>query len=140
MNDECWVPCIFELESIPGKVESSSWTIRNTEATEMKIMYAIPLPTQRGNHKLFLSAIRVGLHDADSENHVSTVQARGVIFNKGTVLVDVNNVWSSPQRIEIDVPDTDCSIYDNVKIIVYLKCATPSGVDISFVSARCYYR
>jgi hypothetical protein len=140
MNDEGWVPCIFELESIPGKVEASSWTIRNTEATEMKLMYVIPLPTQRGNHKLFLSAIRVGLHDADSQNHVFWVEVRGIIFNKGKVIAEAKNIWSSPQRIELDIPDSDCSIYDSVKVIVHVKCTIPSGVDLSFVTAKCYYR
>jgi len=106
----------------------------------MKLMFAIPLPTQRGNHKLILSAIRVGLHDADGQNHISGVEARGIIFNKGTKLVEVSNVWSSPQRIEIDVPETDCSIYDTVKVIVHMKCTVPSGVDLSFVLAKCHYR
>lgn len=140
MNDECWVPCIFELESKPGKAEASVWTIRNTEAAEMHLNYAIPLPPQRGTSKLYLSAIRVGLHDADGQNHIFGVEVRGIIFNKGTVISDTRNIWSNPQRIEIDLPDRDCSVYDTVKVVVHVRCTIPSGVDVSFVSAKCYYR
>ncbi|MFX1566384.1 MAG: hypothetical protein ACFFCH_10375 [Promethearchaeota archaeon] len=140
MNDEGWVPCIFELESVPGKVEASAWTIRNIEPTEIKLMYIIPLPTQRGMQKLYLSALRVGLHDADSQNHVFSVEVRGVIYNKGAVVAEAKNIWATPQRIEIDVPDVDCSIYDTVRVVVNLRCTIPSGVDISFVNAKCHYR
>ena len=140
-GDEGWIPCIFELETVQGKVESSTWTIRNTEPVElMALTYAIPLASQRGNQSLYLSAIRVGVHDADPANHVSKIQARGNTYHDSKEFFEIDNVWSSPQRIEVDVPDKNCGGFDNVKVVVYMKCAAKSGVDISFVTAKYYYR
>jgi hypothetical protein len=154
MSQEEWVPCVFELETEPGKVASSTWTIRNIDATETNLSYVLPLPnatetnlsyvlplpTRRGGQRLHLSGITVGVQDASPGNSVPSFHARGITFNQSVVLEGTKHgAVGAPAKVEHNFPVIDCSVYDVVKVVVYLECTEKHGVDISFVTAKCYY-
>lgn len=140
-SQEEWVPCVFELETTPGKVASSTWTIRNVDATEANLSFVIPLPTRRGGMRLHLSGITVGVQDASPGNSVPKFHARGINYDKSTVLEPSKHLTpiSAATKAQHLFAPVDCSPYEVVKVVVYLECTTPHGVDISFVTAKCHY-
>ena len=141
LGQEEWVPCVFELETVPGQVESSTWTIRNVSTTPVNLSYVLPLATRKGNQRLFLSGITIGVQDAGPGNTVKEFHARGITHNQGSPLEPTKYQIpiSAPTRAQHIFQPIDCSQFDVVKVVVYFECTAPSGVDVSFVTAKCHY-
>ena len=140
-GQEEWVPCVFELETQPGKVDSSLWTIRNVDDTDVNLSFVLPLPTRRGGRRLHIAGITVGVQDTGPGDFVPEFHARGIVFNDATVIPGskYDAGVRSPMKAQHLFGAVDCSMYDVIKIIVYLQCTEYHGVDVSFVTAKCYY-
>lgn len=140
-GQEEWVPCIFEAATVPGKISTSTWTLRNADDTDINLSYVLPLPTKRGGQRLHISGLTVGVQDASPGNGVIKFQVRGVVFNQATILNGTTYEAGvfTPTNARHMFPTIDCSQFDVVKVVVYLECTTEKSVDISLVTARCYY-
>ncbi len=140
-GQEEWVPCVFEIEVPMGKVESSLWTIRNIDDTDVNLTYVLPLPTRRDGRRLHIAGLTVGVQDASPTDFVREFHARGINFNASHVIPGSthNQGIQGQNKMQHLFAPVDCSIYDVMKVVVYLTCTEPSGVDVAFVTAKCYY-
>jgi len=91
-NESSWIPCIFEYSSIPGKIVCSPQELAVKEkVSNGAVTYTFTGPTMRGNHRLQISGILVGITKADPSNFISKIEIRGMAFDKVQVLWENSN-------------------------------------------------
>lgn len=137
-----WIPMIFQLQEAGTVValRHSSRTITNTGAENSSAWYEIPLPVKLGSKNLYIKNLRIGVQDADGANYVDNVS---MVYINGydsytTILNDVDNKYlvdNYTYVVNTEIPD---GVY-KIEARISLVCATASQVDISYVSAECYY-
>jgi len=139
--NKAWVPCIFELTNVVGKVTSSGWTIRNVDDTDVMLQFRLPIPTNKNGLKLYVDAIRVGIQDADAGDYLTQVRVRGVVFDASVDIHNDPDNYTAQQEYSELLSDglEDCSVYTNVIVNVYLFCTNASDIDIVYANLRCYY-
>jgi len=54
-----WVPCVFELESVAGKVNLDSRSISNVDGTDLNQRWGITVPLVKGSLGLNITGIRI---------------------------------------------------------------------------------
>ncbi|MFW9832619.1 MAG: hypothetical protein ACFFEK_01360 [Candidatus Thorarchaeota archaeon] len=140
MTEE-WVPCIFEFGSQTGAVLGTPHAAANViQGEDIMLTYSIPLATRRGQQRLFLSGVTVGLTKADSGSRVTRMHVRGVnTDNRSTIWEDMRD-YSGQNHIQNNFAEIDCSMYNVLKVVVYITTTEYSSLRISFVTAKCQYR
>ena len=136
-----FVPCVFYGSDQVGKhVGSRYQKISNVDATDIHMMYNLPLPLTKGSLKLYVDNIVVGVADADANNYVDTIYLYG--WTDHDSISDIENVdvtLNSAQSYTWSRSATDCSGYKQVGVTLDIFATDANALDISWVLAYCYY-
>ena len=88
MIDEAWYPCVFEITETPGKMKMGGPLFNNVDGSPFQMMFRLPLPTRKGNMRLFVKGVNVGVIKADPANCVSQISVNGMTFEAMNVLFE----------------------------------------------------
>ena len=136
-----WINCPLESWNVLAAFRTGSLNrVWNTGATNGHVCYSVPLPTNRGGKKLYISGTRVSLAVADANNFVSRTNIVGQAASTSSYLdsdhTDKNTVDCHE---DVSMGALDCSSQHVVKVNVESFVATGSQLGIQFVTVRYYY-
>ena len=136
-----WVPCAFELGTAVGKVEvAASAFISNVDGTNMNLRYLVPLPTNKGSLKLYITKVKAEIHDADVDDFITSLYLWGQDNTGLTDLYhDFTNIDSAQAKTWTLGAAVDCSSYASCFVFVYLDLTDANDFDLADVSVECYY-
>jgi len=136
-----FVPCVYVGEKAGNAITTVSATFSraNTGATELDLMFLVPLPTTLYGLKMYLDDIKVDIISADINDYVFYVhkygRATGVLTAAQSTLVN----WKTAGTQTASLAVTDMSSYLAALIDVDLECTDASGVKIGAVEVEVYY-
>ena len=114
-------------------------SLRNIDATDFTLLFGVPLEPVKGNLKLWISGVRIGLLDADATDYVDNTQLKGISHNAQSNLnVDPTNLTSSGRK-ENTFTAVDCSSWDKIAVALAIVSSTADEFDLSYVTVRAYY-
>jgi hypothetical protein len=133
-----WVPCIFQVESPKSEVYGA-YSIRNVGANDQNLSYVLPLPTNKGGLKLYISGIRVGIIGANGTNFITRMRVYGLVYNTVTTLDDDTTDYNSAQLVDESFAAVDCSSHNQIVVQLDTTVANAGALNIVFVELECYY-
>ena len=134
-----WQPCVFEGSNTADKFYPNGGYISNRDNTDGQMRFILPLPTNKGSLKLYISGSQVDIFDADAANKIDTVTIYGIL-ETGISQLDQNTDDITAQDSREDpFAAVDCSGYNGVILWVAAVVADANALDISGISLRCYY-
>jgi hypothetical protein len=137
-----WIPCMYNGSWGHDEINIAR-TVSNAGATDLVIIYSLPLPTNRGGKKLYLGDFLVHLHDADASNYIHYVDIYGMSFGSETLLYTdgTNRMAASANATQYTYATAigDVSAYYNIQVQIRTVNATANDLDISNVLLKCYY-
>jgi hypothetical protein len=93
------------------------------------------------NQRLFCSAVRIGINDADQQNSIYNVRLIGVSHMKGTPLwtQDVNLTSQADNQIKVN-PQQNLSSFPVTDLRLTARTSVSGKLRIAYVMLGCYYR
>jgi hypothetical protein len=144
--NSAWVPCVFSIESVVGKVIYAS-NISNVDGVDFYLYYEFPLPVSRGGLKLYLTGIRCNLVDADNVGPDSV--SRAIIYGTENDAAPLNIVlndqnppnpaWNAIGSYTETFAAVDCSSYASIHVALACTVTTAFDLDIGSVCLQVYY-
>lgn len=135
--NQAWIPCTYmgnTAENMPA------WAVHMTEwdAGDYNTGWQLPLPTNRGGKKLYVSGIRILLKDADATNYIDNIYLYGVTATGQTIKqTDTTNYTTTGEK-NFTFTAEDMSSFQMVHVGVDIHSTNPGDLDF-LVLARCYY-
>jgi hypothetical protein len=136
------VPCIVA----GGYSNNTYWTygtrIRNSGANDFSLTLQVPLPTNRGGLKLYLTNIQWNQEDADANDYVSQIDLRGQLTTVTSLESDNNGGagWTGTgQQTFTFGAARDCSGYRAIQVELTIIATTTNELDINYVTVSAYY-
>ena len=112
----------------------------STTTTEaVGINYTVPLPTTKGDLKLYVGDVIIGINGANGTNYISSVQLGGIAYTGGTQLLFDATPLNSPGKYTASNTLEDVSTYDQIKIQLTTSVATANTLKIMYVLVEYYY-
>lgn len=141
-NEKSWIPCIFELSSIPGKVVCTPQELAVKEnVSNGALTYTFTGPTMSGNRRLQLSGVMVGITKADSANFISKIEIRAMSLGQVQMLWENTNQNATIQKFQQGFGPIDCGNYDALKVVIRVNTsAEPHNTRIGFVALQASYQ
>ena len=113
--------------------------MRNITTGNKYVSFHVPLPTNRGGLKLYISRIRVGVNTADSNNYVDYTYLYLTTYNtKSLAFSDTTNLSSQQEKL-YDPTDIDCSGYKQATIRTAIVTDTIGNLVWGPVEVEYYY-
>lgn len=136
-----WIPCL--LRDDDRYVVRARTTGDDVQTTGSKIYlhYRSPMAPFTSNQRLFCSAVRIGINDADQQNSIYNVRLIGVSHMKGTPLwtQDVNLTSQADNQIKVN-PQQNLSSFPVTDLRLTARTSVSGKLRIAYVMLGCYYR
>ena len=139
MEEEAWMPLVYELANPPEKAMMSGPVLSNSSIGEFQIMYRLPVPTLKGNKRLHIDGARLGVYTADPSNQVPRFHVNGVSYNDVDALAKVEEPITMKMMKTHMFPAIDVSQYESVFIRVWCTAAIPNKLALTSAQLHCYY-
>ena len=139
MQDEAWIPCIYELAMPEGTAQMAGPVISNATDQDFQIYFRLPLPAMKGNLRLHIDGMRLGVYTADPGNHVVKFNVSGVRYDNVDVLMKVLEPVTSKMMKEHRFPAMDVSQWESVVVRAWCTVNHPVKIAISTALLHCYY-
>ncbi|MHA2058796.1 MAG: hypothetical protein ACW979_14345 [Candidatus Thorarchaeota archaeon] len=139
MVDEAWIPAVYELAIPTDKVQMAGPYFDNVDDTDFQLMFRVPLPATKGNLKLHIDGIKVGVFDADTANNVLQYWVYGIAFDTNQSLFqDTQPIIAQELRTK-RFPAIDVSKWESVMVRVWCAVTAAHDLNISSILVHCYY-
>lgn len=136
-----WINCPLEMWRETSAFEINVYgCVANLGGTDGYVFYSVPLPTNRGGKKLYISGTRVSLVDADVDDFVTITLIRGFTdASFDTLDTDTTDKNTADCHEDLSMGALDCSGHHVIKISLNASVTTANQLEISFVTVRYYY-
>lgn len=139
MVDEAWIPAVYELAKPENKVQMAGPYFDNVDDTDFELMFRVPLPATKGNLRLHIDGVRVGVFDADPANNVQKYIVYGIAYNRNEKLFNDPQPIVAPELRERRFPAAEVSSWESIMVRVWCVVSAPNDLNISSVMVHCYY-
>lgn len=140
LGNKAEITCIYEVSTTDTIVMDSAGHYTNSTTDDIRAVFAVPLPTLKGNLKLYVKDVIIGIKAADGTNYVDTVRILAYDATTETTILNDNSGWASSGKKTIsNASADDVSSYDRVVIYLILFVDTATNLDINYVKLECYY-
>lgn len=146
--NKAWVPAIHHNDNEPGSVYSvDAYTVAYRGTTGYYNIFKLPLPTNLGGKKLYITGMRVYIKVADAANYVDRQILVGSPASNaaGTTLHDdvANYPTGLPGTTDGSTEHTfaavDCSSYRGILYLVRMVKGTDGVCRLHGAELQCYY-
>lgn len=140
MQDVVWMPMIFEAVKPAAKAQMAGPVIANVDDTDYELLFRLPLPAKKGDLRLHIDGMRLGVHTASPQNYVEKFNVNGISCQDVDVLVhDLNPVTGKELR-EMMFPEIDVSMWESLAMRVWCKVSAPVKLGLTTALLHCYYK
>ena len=133
-----WIPLIFEHPSNQDSVNSGGVGVRNQGSLGTAGNYVLPIPTNKGGLKLYITGIRFRIYDADATDYLDLIRIFGRDATYNTEYTDNGNYTTADLHSDTFVAK-DMSAYDDISVYFNWIFATQYEYDQMHVGLQCYY-
>ena len=137
-GNAAWVPCVLAGGSNFDDFRAIDF-IENRGANDLYLRLMLPLPTNKGGKKLYVSGVRVGLVDADDDDYLNMIKVIGLKYSTSDALYQNYGDWKSQQKVEYTFTGKNASGYDQVAVTLHIVATSYRDVKISGILLKCYY-
>jgi hypothetical protein len=132
---------VFYGSTFPASTKVVSGLVDNVDGQDLVWYFSIPLPTNKGSLKLYLTGLTLDLFDADATNYVDFAYFLGLTNSAvATILPDGQSTNRTARgSYEYTLADTDVSSYAQVVANLGTVVADANALDIAAVRASCFY-
>ena len=135
-----YVPCVPVFYSFTSYDTAGGPSIfRNTGADDVSIGLVLPMPTVKGGLKLYVTAVRLEIADADDGDEVTRVKLYIVRDDDTTLVINDGTAREAPGTYEYSPYNQDCSAHTSVMLYVDTQCTNAFDLEIQSVAVKCYY-
>lgn len=141
-----WVPLVMfaarEFSYIRG---TGGGLMQNVGADDITLELSLPLPTNKGGLKLYISSLKFGVADADATDYITTVRVYGMNGNSAGAQLDIDTTNHSSAGDKtfagavIPAGTIDCSGYQSIIFTFSCTNTDANDMDIGNFRAECYY-
>lgn len=140
-DNYAWVPCILTTSNANG--DSCAFTnlrISHAAASDITLLFELPLPTTKGSLKLYVGDCKLCLYDADVNDFVTSLVVRATDKDgQSTLISDGTNRQAAGDYTYSNDP-TDVSGYNTVRVQIAISSAGNAyDCIIDAVLLECYY-
>ncbi|MFX1331010.1 MAG: hypothetical protein ACFE9W_05615 [Promethearchaeota archaeon] len=139
MVDEAWIPAIYELAKPVSSVQMAGPYFDNVDDTDFELMFRVPLPATKGNLRLHIEGVKVGVFDADPANSVKRYTVYGVAYDKNEQLFTDDQPIVNPELRIRNFPAIDASVWESVMVRVWCEVSAAHDLNISSIMIHCHY-
>ena len=97
------------------------------------------LETNKGNYKLYISAVKIGVSDADVNNYIDQRLLIGMKYTGATILQTNDTDITSASDNEWTFTADDCSSYDEMAVRFTTAENASAALDVNTVLVKYYY-
>lgn len=136
-----WIPCAYMDTYDVDTWRCSVGVLYNIGATNTKLSFMLPLPTNRDGKKLYIDGIRISVMQANATNYVDFIQARGLTFTGAIQLAGlvIGTNRTTAGLYPSLATAVDCSIYEQITCEIAVITANLHGLRLTGIHLRCYY-
>jgi len=139
VNNRAWVPCMYQTADAATSIRGYDMRVANWNATDNWLYFYLPLPTSKGNLKLYVDAVRVGLRDADANDYVTHTGVRAIPSTGALGVIHSDDTdLNAPGEFDQTFTAYDCSAYNIIGVILGTVVSTALDLEM-IVLLRCYY-
>jgi hypothetical protein len=139
LQDEAWIPLIYEISSPAGKAQMAGPVIANVDDTDFEILYRLPIPTLKANLRLHIDGMRIGVHTASPGNHVVKFNVSGVSYQNVDVLAQCLEPVTMKMMKTHMFSAQDVSKWESLTIRVWCSVSAPVKLGLTTAFLHCYY-
>jgi len=139
MDEVAWFPLMYELSKPANKARMSGPVLVNTDHEHFEILYRLPLPAIKGNKRLHIDGVQLGVYSADPGNHVARFHVNGLSFNGTEAIAKVEEPVTGKMMKTHMFPATDVSQHESVLIRVWCSVSAPAKLALTTAMLHCYY-
>lgn len=133
-----WVPCVFVGDNL-RKFTYQSPHYRNVDATDGAMGFTLPLPTNKGSLKLYVTGLRVVVYGANATNKIDHAYLFANDFDTQTILINDGTDRTAQGVYEYALADTDVSGYTDIVVTLAYLVANASTLRLTAPMVECYY-
>ena len=137
-----WVPCVLEGWNPRDKgTVSNVGEFENVDNTATYVTYLCPLPTLKGSLKLYITATRIHINNANGTNYITTTHLEGLstAYGKTAIDSDTTDKNSAGAKTDTFASAYDCSSYASVQVRLQTVVADALALSINNLEVQCYY-
>ena len=139
MEDVAWYPLVYELASPPEAAKMAGPVLSNAGSGEFQVLYRLPIPAMKGNKRLHIDGVQVGLYDADPTNHIVKFNVVGVTINGVDKLLKAHQPISMKMVKNQMFTAADASKYEAIFIRIWATGTVQNKLAITAAMLHCYY-
>lgn len=133
-----YVPLI--LKSHNGYEASGVWFFRPVATGQVDVIFILPIPTTRGNQKLYTTGYELGIWDADGGDYIDHIALLGQNATaQATIETDGTNWNTTGRKTNTWSSAHDLSGYESVMVEMRLQITTTTDFELSFINLLVYY-
>ncbi len=142
-SNSAWIPCIASLDNSTSQniFYFTGTYMTNVTSTDGGMMFVLPIPTNRGGKKLYVTGTRVTLSDADANDYITATYTFSHPSGGGaaTQLLSDGTNRTSAGTYTYDYADVDCS--GAVQVVTIITCVLTSNANLDCygMELECYY-
>lgn len=113
----------------------------NTGATDYRLVFGVPLPFIINGKNLYLTNVKVGIHDADGANYLDRVFMNGATDHdtqSAPFLDDGTNRIAAAEHIYV-INELIGGVYEKVSIQLFVFATNAGNFDLSYCQFEYYY-
>jgi len=140
-----WIPMNFMgAEDFTEIKITSAGLISTTGASNTWYLFSLPMPTNKGSLKLYISNLKIGVYDADGAAFITTVNIRAFSgYTPSQLDTDGTNHSSQGDKTfsgaVMPASAIDCSAYDSIYVACQVGVDAANELDFGNVRMECYY-
>ena len=139
MQEEAWIPLVYEISSPAGKTQMAGPVIANVDDTDFEILYRLAIPTMKGNLRLYIDGMKLGVHTADPGNYVVKFNTAGVSYQEVQMIARcLVPITTKMMKTEM-FPAQDVSKWESITIRVWCSVSAPVKLGLTTAFLHCYY-